>query len=620
MEASAPPRPARVPLRSPDRLRTSGDAELVRLVRLGHEPAFEQIYDRHHRGILSFCRHMLGSRDEAEDAVQHTFIAAYRDLRGSDKPIHLKAWLYTIARNRCLSMLRARREQVSLEDVEPATDGLAAEVQQRQDLKDMLRDLHGLPHDQRAALVLSELGALSHEEIAMTLDVRKEKVKALVFQARESLSNSRQARNADCREIQKQLAVLRGGSLRRTTLRRHVEQCAACQTFKDEVHRQRAALAVILPVAPTAGLKSAVLGSAATAGAAAGGTALAGAGGGIGAKLLVGAVLAGAGLGGGLMAIDELRTPPPSSAEEGQQQQSPDLRIAGGGNYARSDDVGRPAESEAAGAVDRLRARANAVAGQRETDRRVALGKAVWNGAIPGARIGPDPASVTVVTAVGGAIDDLGGSGAAAEGDGEGGAKEPKKAKKPKKPKIHQGLGAQGKGHGYGRGREPAASAGNRGDGGATGGRANGDGKAGGRGNGHAKGRNGAAGGAGGSAPDQVGPAGPKPKVKSNGTKGGRGNGRPADPGSGPKDKGAPSPPASSPPPQPQEHGQGNANGHDKPKGKPEEKPRALAEETDAKARAAVAFVAELVGDIAPLPFEPVAEPAPVAAAPRELG
>nr|MDQ5808394.1 RNA polymerase sigma factor [Actinomycetota bacterium] len=255
MEASAPPRP-RAALRSPDRLRTSGDPELVRLVRLGHEPAFEQIYDRHHRGILSFCRHMLGSREEAEDAVQHTFIAAYRDLRASDKPIHLKAWLYTIARNRCLSMLRARREQVSIEDVEPATDGLAAEVQRRQDLKDMLRDLHRLPEDQRAALVLSELGALSHEEIAMTLKVRRDKVKALVFQARESLASSRTAREADCREIQQQLSVLRGGSLRRTTLRRHVEQCAACAQFREEVQRQRAALAIILPVAPTAGLKA----------------------------------------------------------------------------------------------------------------------------------------------------------------------------------------------------------------------------------------------------------------------------------------------------------------------------------------------------------------------------
>ena len=89
----------------------------MRLVRVGDESAFEAIYDRHHRGILSFCRHMLGSREEGEDAVQHTFIAAYRDITAADKPIQLKAWLYTIARNRCLSILRARREQVALDDV-----------------------------------------------------------------------------------------------------------------------------------------------------------------------------------------------------------------------------------------------------------------------------------------------------------------------------------------------------------------------------------------------------------------------------------------------------------------------------------------------------------------------
>ena len=123
-------------------MRFTRDDELVRLLRAGDECAFEVMYDRHHRGILAFCRHMLGSREEAEDAVQHTFIGAYRDLVGSDKPIQLKAWLYTIARNRCLSILRARREEKALDDVpEPSVEGLASQVQQRQDLRDMLADL-----------------------------------------------------------------------------------------------------------------------------------------------------------------------------------------------------------------------------------------------------------------------------------------------------------------------------------------------------------------------------------------------------------------------------------------------------------------------------------------------
>src|SRR5215211_8986399 len=87
------------PLRSKPLLALVGDERLVEYLRRGNEAAFETIFERHSAGLLSFCRHMLGSRDEAEDAVQHAFIAAYRDLRGSDKPIHLKAWLYTIARN-----------------------------------------------------------------------------------------------------------------------------------------------------------------------------------------------------------------------------------------------------------------------------------------------------------------------------------------------------------------------------------------------------------------------------------------------------------------------------------------------------------------------------------------
>src|SRR5215212_1260970 len=157
MEASAARRSAHRAPRVPARLlRLASDDRLVELVRAGSEPAFEAVFDRHHRGILAFCRHMLGSVEEAEDAVQHTFMAAYRDLLASGKPIQLRAWLYTIARNRCLSVLRARRERPLDAIDEPATEHLSAEVQRRQDLRDMLRDISELPDDQRAALVLAE--------------------------------------------------------------------------------------------------------------------------------------------------------------------------------------------------------------------------------------------------------------------------------------------------------------------------------------------------------------------------------------------------------------------------------------------------------------------------------
>src|SRR4051812_28465850 len=97
------------------RLRRYGqsDERLVAAVRQGDGRAFEALYDRYHQPLLGFCRHMLGTREEAEDALQHVFVAAHRHLREARGPLHLKAWLYAIARNRCVSILRARRDAVS---------------------------------------------------------------------------------------------------------------------------------------------------------------------------------------------------------------------------------------------------------------------------------------------------------------------------------------------------------------------------------------------------------------------------------------------------------------------------------------------------------------------------
>ena len=102
-------------------------------------------------------------------------------------------------------------------------------MQRRQELRDLLRDLRGLPDAQRTALVLAELHALSHEEIADVLGLPKDKIKALVFQARESLLASRTARETDCEEIRHQLATESGPGLRRTNLRRHLRECAGCR-------------------------------------------------------------------------------------------------------------------------------------------------------------------------------------------------------------------------------------------------------------------------------------------------------------------------------------------------------------------------------------------------------
>jgi RNA polymerase sigma factor (sigma-70 family) len=258
-----------MPVLTPRLIRLASDARLVAFVREGRSGAFEAIYDRHHRAILSFCRHLLGDQHEAEDAVQHTFMAAYSSLLSSQRPIHLRPWLFTIARNRCYSVLRAQRERPTAELDEAVTEGLPSEVQRRQDLRDLVSDLRRLPEEQRAAIVLAELDSLSHADIAEVLEVPRDKVKALVFQARESLLASRTARDTSCHEIRVQLAAGRGGALRRSNLRRHLRDCEGCRAYRASVQHQRGQFAALLPVAPTLLLKEGLVTAALGAGGAA---------------------------------------------------------------------------------------------------------------------------------------------------------------------------------------------------------------------------------------------------------------------------------------------------------------------------------------------------------------
>src|SRR6185436_6104255 len=188
----------------------------------------------------------------------------------------------------------------------------------------LLADIARLPDDQRSALVLAEVGDLSHEEIAAVIEVPTTKVKALVHQARARLIADRDARETPCEDVRELLATARGGELRRGPLRRHLALCEPCSAYRDAVAEQRSKLALVLPVLPSAGLKDTILGvlggggggaAATAAGGAAGGATLSGGGtsagfaGTLGAKLAIGAALVG-GAGGGAVAVERAVTTP----------------------------------------------------------------------------------------------------------------------------------------------------------------------------------------------------------------------------------------------------------------------------------------------------------------------
>ena len=108
MEVSALTHPSSMPgLRGPSALlRLQSDERLIALTRKGQHAAFETLCARYQSRLLSFCRHMLASREDAEDVLQEVFAAAFNAVLADEREINVRPWLYRIARNRSLNHLR----------------------------------------------------------------------------------------------------------------------------------------------------------------------------------------------------------------------------------------------------------------------------------------------------------------------------------------------------------------------------------------------------------------------------------------------------------------------------------------------------------------------------------
>src|SRR4051812_24378247 len=90
----------------PPLLRLTSDERLIVLIRRGHHGAFEALVKRYQARLHAFCRHMLGSKEDAEDVLQEVFAAAFNAILADDREINVRPWLYRIARNRTLNHLR----------------------------------------------------------------------------------------------------------------------------------------------------------------------------------------------------------------------------------------------------------------------------------------------------------------------------------------------------------------------------------------------------------------------------------------------------------------------------------------------------------------------------------
>jgi RNA polymerase sigma factor (sigma-70 family) len=149
------------------------------------------LYEEYANQIFRYCLHQLGSREEAEDAVQSTFLNAFRGIKRGIVPELESAWLFKIAHNVCLSRRRStwRRGRIEstadfevVEELTPAPSRRADELMGLQDV------LEGMPESQRRAILLREWQGLSYREIADELDLSQGAVETLIFRARRALA------------------------------------------------------------------------------------------------------------------------------------------------------------------------------------------------------------------------------------------------------------------------------------------------------------------------------------------------------------------------------------------------------------------------------------------------
>ncbi|HEX8159042.1 MAG TPA: RNA polymerase sigma factor [Solirubrobacteraceae bacterium] len=267
-----------------------GDEFLAGRAAAGNSAAFSALYERYHGPLLGYCRSILLNAEDASDATQSALENALRALPRREPGRPLKPWLYRIAHNEAINIVRRRQPQVELDsDAALAVPGPEVNAETRGRLSQLVIDLRELPERQRGALVMRELSGLSYDEIGAALGVTNEAARRAVFDARSALHELVDGRATACISVRHKLSDGDRRSLRARGIRAHLRSCDACASFERSITVRRGDLHAIgcLPGATGLGL----LGGIGVAG---------GAGGAGGGALIVaggGSAVAGGGLG-----------------------------------------------------------------------------------------------------------------------------------------------------------------------------------------------------------------------------------------------------------------------------------------------------------------------------------
>jgi RNA polymerase sigma factor (sigma-70 family) len=176
------------------------------------------LYRQYGKQIYAYCLHQLRSREEAEDAVQTTFLNAFRGLQRGTTTQFEQAWLYKIAQNVCIARRSSSGRRLRLEapdDFELLQEVVPSNSASGDTLELMGLDaaLEKMPENQRRAILLREWQGLSYREIASQLGLSQGAVEMLIFRARRTLATALEEPKAEKRSVRRAKAGFSVGSL-----------------------------------------------------------------------------------------------------------------------------------------------------------------------------------------------------------------------------------------------------------------------------------------------------------------------------------------------------------------------------------------------------------------------
>ncbi len=221
------------------------------------EAPFAELYARYHQALYRYCRSIVRDEHDAQDALQNAMAGAFAALRKGERDLAVRPWLFRIAHNESISLLRRRRPQeLAADELAIAAPANLSEpalvVEQRERLATLLSDLRGLTLRQRSVLVMRELSGLSIGEIAAACQSTPGAVKQTLFEAREALRENERGRSMECEQVRRLICEEDRRALRGRRVGSHLRACAGCQELAQTIATRQQDLRVLAPPLPAA--------------------------------------------------------------------------------------------------------------------------------------------------------------------------------------------------------------------------------------------------------------------------------------------------------------------------------------------------------------------------------